>query len=119
MSIDLHPGVRPVPAPAAPARPVAARQTTAPTRWWRTRRTAVLAVHALCLGIILLGSRVAFLHNSIRLDEAQSLWQTDHSYGYLLHLVAEDVHPPLYHVLLRTWRLVFGPDIETARIRTW
>nr|WP_281371978.1 glycosyltransferase family 39 protein [Modestobacter versicolor] len=30
-------------------------------------------------------------------------------------MVAEDVHPPLYHVLLRTWRLVLGPDVETAR----
>ena len=76
----------------------------------------VALVHLLCLGLIVLGARVEFLRNSIRLDEAQSLWQTNHSYGELLRIIAEDVHVPLYHVLLRTWRLVLGPDVETARL---
>ncbi len=73
-------------------------------------------VHLLCLGLVVLGARAEFLRNSIRLDEAQSLWQTNHSYGELLRIIAEDVHVPLYHVLLRTWRLVLGPDVETARL---
>ena len=79
------------------------------------RPAVVAAVHALSFGIILLGSRIAFLDKSIRLDEAQSLWQTNRSYGALLDLVAQDVHVPLYHLVLRTWRLVFGPEIQTAR----
>ncbi len=73
-------------------------------------------VHLLSFGIVLLGARAEFLRNSIRLDEAQSLWQTNHSYESLLQIVARDVHVPLYHVLLRTWRLVLGPDVETARL---
>ncbi len=73
-------------------------------------------VHLLSLGLVVLGARAEFLRNSIRLDEAQSLWQTNHSYESLLQIVAEDVHVPLYHVLLRTWRLVLGPDVETARL---
>lgn len=73
-------------------------------------------VHLLCLGLIILGARIEFLRNSIRLDEAQSLWQTNHSYGELLQIVAKDVHVPLYHLVLRTWRLVLGPDIQTARL---
>ena len=76
----------------------------------------VALVHLLCLGLVVLGARVEFLRNSIRLDEAQSLWQTGHSYGDLLRIIAEDVHVPLYHVLLRTWRLLLGPDVETARL---
>jgi hypothetical protein len=76
----------------------------------------VAVVHLLCLGLVVLGARVEFLRNSIRLDEAQSLWQTNHSYGALLQIIAEDVHVPLYHVLLRTWRLVLGPDVQTARL---
>jgi mannosyltransferase len=76
----------------------------------------VTGVHLLSLGVVLLGARADFLRNSIRLDEAQSLWQTNHSYDSLLQIVAKDVHVPLYHVLLRTWRLVLGPDVETARL---
>jgi len=117
MAIDLQSRVRPADVPTA----VHAAPTPSP---WargiaavrRARRAPVVAVHLLALGIIVLGSRTALLDKSIRLDEAQSLWQTDHSYGYLLRLIAEDVHVPLYHVLLRTWRLVFGPDIVTARL---
>jgi len=114
MSIDLHPAVRDTAPPVTPARAGAhAVPRRASAR--RARHATVLAVHLLCLGVIALGSRLAFLRDSIRLDEAQSLWQTNHSYGYLLHIVAEDVHPPLYHLVLRTWRLLFGADIETAR----
>ncbi len=76
----------------------------------------VVLVHVLCLGLVALGARIEFLRNSIRLDEAQSLWQTNHSYADLLRTIAEDVHVPLYHVLLRTWRLVLGPDVVTARL---
>lgn len=79
------------------------------------RPAAIAVIHLLSFGIVLLGSRFAFAGKSTRLDEAQSLWQTNHSYGALLDIVAEDVHVPLYHVVLRTWRLVLGPDIQTAR----
>jgi mannosyltransferase len=116
MTIDLTTAERPPAtierrgASVAPVRPATVRRVS------RLRSLPVLVVHLLAFGIIVLGSQLSLLHRSIRLDEAQSLWQTDHSYPALLRLVAEDVHVPLYHLLLRTWRLALGPDIETARL---
>jgi hypothetical protein len=34
--------------------------------------------------------------NSIRLDEAQSIWQVSHSIPEILDIVGRDVHVPLY-----------------------
>lgn len=121
MSIDLLTGppssTAPSPAPSpAPGDGPTARSVSRDARRARHRRAAVGAVHLLCFGIIAVVSRIAFLGNSIRLDEAQSLWQTNHSYGALLEIVARDVHVPLYHVVLRTWRLALGADIGTARL---
>ena len=112
MSTDLLPEAPPRGATAA-RRERSAPATDRRRRW--VRPAAVAAVHLLSFGIILFGSRFSFAGKSIRLDEAQSLWQTNLSYGALLDVVAEDVHVPLYHVVLRTWRLVLGPDIQTAR----
>ncbi|MEI4270956.1 glycosyltransferase family 39 protein [Klenkia sp. LSe6-5] len=91
--------------PARPGRHAAAD----PGRW------VPVAAHALAVVGVLAWSQLAFIGRSTRLDEAQSLWQTNHSYGRLLELIAQDVHVPLYHLVLRTWRLVLGPDIGTAR----
>lgn len=115
MSIDLLPEAPPGTATAdrreGPGRLADRRAVLAGL----ARPAAVTAVHLLSFGIVLLGSRLAFAGKSIRLDEAQSLWQTNRSYGALLDVVAEDVHVPLYHLVLRTWRLLLGPDIQTAR----
>ncbi|MEX5720927.1 glycosyltransferase family 39 protein [Geodermatophilus maliterrae] len=111
--------LREAPPATAPAHAVRRGQHRPPPRHDLrrvVRPAAVAAVHLLCLGVVVLASRASFLRNSIRLDEAQSLWQTDRSYEALLQLVARDVHVPLYHVLLRTWRLALGPDVETARL---
>jgi mannosyltransferase len=57
-----------------------------------------------------------FAQSSLRLDEAQSLFQTNRDVGGLLYLVGQDVHVPLYHVLLHYWQTLFGNDIFTARM---
>lgn len=105
---------------SAPSAPPPRRGATPPGRRdavrGYARPTVVAAVHLLSFAVIIVASRVEFLRNSIRLDEAQSLSQTNRSYAALLEIVAQDVHVPLYHVVLRTWRLVLGPDIETARL---
>ena len=36
------------------------------------------------------------MHESLRLDEAQSLWPSSRSFGGVLYIVAQDVHVPLY-----------------------
>ncbi len=56
------------------------------------------------------------LHQSIGLDEAQSIWIVTKPMGAMLQLTAQDVHPPLYNLLLHYWLLIFGTDISVARI---
>lgn len=57
-----------------------------------------------------------FAKTSMRLDEAQSLFQTNRDMAGMLHLVGQDVHVPLYHTLLHYWQILFGNDIYTARM---
>jgi len=68
----------------------------------------------MCIPVIL--SVYFFAGQSLRLDEAQSLWQSGRSIGYIFNLVAQDVHVPLYHVLLHFWRIAFGDTILEARL---
>lgn len=70
-------------------------------------------------GCILLVWALAFFFfsgQSLRLDEAQSLWQTSRSPGEILTIIARDVHVPLYHELLHVWRVLFGGSVEVARL---
>lgn len=73
------------------------------------------------LGIASLMALVAYLAvtvffpNSLRLDEAQSLYQTNRTIDGTLKLVAQDVHVPLYHVILHYWLAYFGNTIEAGR----
>lgn len=55
----------------------------------------------------LIGALV-FTHTSMRLDEAQSLFQVSRDVPGLLNLVGQDVHVPGYHLLLHFWLIVFG-----------
>ena len=56
-----------------------------------------------------------FARQSLRLDEAQSLWQTSRSFSDIFSTVAGDVHVPLYHLILRVWRLYVGDTVAYAR----
>ena len=53
--------------------------------------------------------------NSIRLDEAQSIWQVSHSISEILDIVGRDVHVPLYHLILHFWQGIFNNSIISAR----
>jgi uncharacterized membrane protein len=57
-----------------------------------------------------------FGNGSLRLDEAQSLFQVNRDIPGMLHLIGQDVHVPLYHTLLHFWLLIWGQDVLTARI---
>jgi uncharacterized membrane protein len=57
-----------------------------------------------------------FSTQSLRLDEAQSLWQSGRSPLDILHVVGQDVHVPLYHLLLHFWRLFTGDTVGMARL---
>jgi uncharacterized membrane protein len=56
------------------------------------------------------------IHQSLRLDESQSLWQTAHTPLSILTVVAADVHVPLYHELLHFWRLFVGDSVTSSRV---
>ncbi len=57
-----------------------------------------------------------FSRQSLRLDEAQSLWQTSRTPTKILTIVAQDVHVPLYHFILHFWQLFLGNSVVTGRI---
>lgn len=57
-----------------------------------------------------------FAGQSLRLDEAQSLWQSSRSAGDILTIVSQDVHVPLYEEILRFWRLYVGDSVGAARL---
>src|SRR5690242_12313757 len=66
--------------------------------------------------IFMLVFSAAFLFGkSLRLDEAQSLWQTSHSLGGVLKIIAQDVHLPLYFLMLRAWETLFGTTALAVR----
>lgn len=75
----------------------------------------VLGLGAMVAFALFFGLTV-FMHTSLRLDEAQSLFQTNRNISGVLSLVGQDVHVPGYHILLHYWQLIFGNDIYAARL---
>ncbi|MBX4198394.1 glycosyltransferase family 39 protein [Candidatus Parcubacteria bacterium] len=69
----------------------------------------------LILFVIIL-SLAVFSRQSLRLDEAQSLWQTSHTPTKILNILAQDVHVPLYHMVLHFWQLFLGSTVVTGRM---
>lgn len=68
------------------------------------------------MALVVFISYTFLINNSIRLDESQSLWQTSRSLGKIFEIIAEDVHIPLYHVLLHLWQAYLGSDVVLARL---
>lgn len=68
------------------------------------------------LGLDFLLNTYQLLSQSIRLDEAQSIWASTKPVIGILGYLSLDVAAPLYAVLLHFWIQVFGPDIIYARI---
>lgn len=69
--------------------------------------------------IILLTSLISiyFLFvQSIRLDEAQSIWMFTKSVPGMLKLTSQDVNLPLYGLIMHFWLQIFGVDIIRARL---
>lgn len=90
-----------------------------PTTDTTERQPRRLFVLLALIGMMAFGAGLGwyvFSRTSLRLDEAQSLFQTSRDIPGLLRLIAQDVHVPFYHVLLHLWLKVFGSDIVTARL---
>lgn len=71
---------------------------------------------AAMVAFVIFFSLNVFAGTSLRLDEAQSLFQTNRDVPGMLYLVGQDVHVPLYHTLLHFWQVLFGQDIFVARM---
>lgn len=82
----------------------------------RRPRVSVALTLLFCVTGVLFISKFILINQSLRLDEAQSLWQTSHSIGGTLRVVAQDVHVPLYHMFLHFWQLYVGNDVATSRL---
>ncbi|HEX8390413.1 MAG TPA: glycosyltransferase family 39 protein, partial [Candidatus Saccharimonadales bacterium] len=70
---------------------------------------------ACLIGIVVFIAVTVMMKESLRLDEAQSIWQTSHSLQGTLEVVAQDVHMPMYHILLHYWMVFFGTSVEAVR----
>jgi mannosyltransferase len=77
-----------------------------------TQAFIVLTFLVACAAAI---SYFVFSRTSLRLDEAQSLFQISRNYAGTLFAVAQDVHVPGYHTLLQAWTFVFGNNVVAAR----
>ncbi|HEV2595720.1 MAG TPA: glycosyltransferase family 39 protein [Sphingomicrobium sp.] len=74
------------------------------------RLATALTLAGLALRLLDLGSRPLWL------DEAFSAWFSDRSFHYLWHVLPTyEAHPPFYYSVLRSWRLLVGPDYARMR----
>jgi len=80
-----------------------------------TRKQVTLILVGLMVFVAVLSLSI-FSHQSIRLDESQSLWQTSHTPTKILNIIAQDVHVPLYHFILHFWQLFLGSTVFTGRM---
>lgn len=69
----------------------------------------LLCIMPVALSIFFFGTQ------SLRLDEAQSLFQSSHSVREILNIVAQDVHVPLYQIILHFWEHFLGNTVQIAR----
>lgn len=83
--------------------------------WPNTEKGQAVLVLAVLMAFATALSIFVFSKTSLRLDEAQSLFQVSRDVGGTLYAVAQDVHVPGYHLLLQAWTFVFGNDIVPAR----
>ncbi len=56
------------------------------------------------------------LNQSLRLDESQSLWQSSHTLRGLITTISQDVHVPLYPVILFIWQRLAGNSEAVSRL---
>lgn len=80
------------------------------------RRLVTYGLLALMVGFAVFFSITIFATNSLRLDEAQSLFQVNRDVPGMLYLIGQDVHVPLYHIILHFWVMLFGESVFTARM---
>jgi mannosyltransferase len=74
-----------------------------------------LAILIILLVLIVVNSFTLF-RQSIRLDESQSIWVSTKPVSTILKLTGQDVHVPLYGLILHYWLQIFGSDVIVSRL---
>ena len=76
------------------------------------KKEGFLIPPAIFIGVLMIlaaaFSVFVWMGQGLRLDEAQSIWQTSRDIGGVVEVIAKDVHMPLYFVALHYWELFFG-----------
>lgn len=92
-----------------------ARSRTLFGRWAVSEKT--LTVLTILFFMVVAAVFSLLLSNqSLRLDEAQSLWQSSRTPAKILDIVAHDVHVPLYELILHVWQVIFGDAVTVVRL---
>jgi uncharacterized membrane protein len=76
-------------------------------------------ISASAVGLIVIGSLLriyALDSESIRLDEAQSVWQASHSFRFILIYMVQNIHLPMHNTLLHLWMREFGTSEQALRL---
>jgi len=76
--------------------------------WESIWPTAALLAPSLALLVAFALSLAGITHESIWMDESWSLWAVRDGWLNLWQRIADDVHPPLYFLLLHGWTLAVG-----------
>ncbi len=79
------------------------------------RTAATVGFIVLCMLAAFAISHFFLFGQSLRLDEAQSIWQSSHNPRGFLHTIGQDVHLPLYGFALHFWILWLGNSVDTIR----
>lgn len=80
-------------------------------------RTNFASIFVIILILLSVAVNLFFLfRQSIRLDEAQSIWVSTKSVPAILKIDGQDVQVPLYTLLLHFWLQIFGTDISISRV---
>jgi cellulose synthase (UDP-forming) len=98
-----------------PRQLVKAITARAATQVFRHRYLAVGGVIA-CVAVAVMTAVYLFLPQSLRVDEAQNMWQASHSLSGTLSGSAESMQMPLYPTILHFWQLYFGNGVTTVRL---
>ncbi len=75
--------------------------------------------NAVVLSAIAIGAALRLYglgQESMRLDEAQSVWQASHSINFIKSYMVQNIHLPLHNVLLHWWMKFVGTEEVSVRL---
>ncbi len=82
----------------------------------RFEKSLYIVYGMLVIAMVVCTFRLLFIDNSINYDEYYSVKWTMLSWKDMIHTLVLDVHPPLYYVLLKAFRCVFGYNLIFAKL---